>query len=220
MAIRGLSPGDVSGAEDAYEDQLQFFNKCERSRRPVFLVAGNHEQREGWHVDGSTQAILANSLPVIGTNAQKKYFPMPVPNTFYSGNSSTYSYLSGDQLREDYYACTWGDALFVVIDPYWYTTSRPYVSDPGGGETDATGTGDAWDWTLGQTQFNWLKTTLTNSTAKYKFVFTHNMTTDGSEQSGGLRPGRRKSRALGRVGRDERRRHDVGLGYEASRMGE
>ena len=110
----------------------------------------------------------------MGTNAQKKYFPNPVPDAFYTGNTDTYSYLDGDHLREDYYAWTWGDALFVVIDPYWYTMTKPFAGNTGGGEPEA-GDGDRWHWTLGLQQFNWLKTTLENSTAKYKFIFAHHM---------------------------------------------
>jgi len=181
VAIRGLNPGDVAGAEAAYEDQLQFFNIFSGSR-PVFLVPGNHEQREGWHVDGTPNDAgdPQNSLPVIGVNAQKKYFPMPVPDGYYTGDNSTLPYIAGDGKRENYYAWTWGDALFVVIDPYWYTKTKPYVTDQGGGETNGTGSGDSWDWTLGQDQFNWLKATLQNSTAKYKFIFTHQLLTDAS----------------------------------------
>ncbi len=67
----------------------------------------------------------------------------PVPDgSFYTGDTSTNAYSAGDQLKEDYYAWTWGDALFVVINPYWYTVTKPYVSDPGGGESDTTGSGD------------------------------------------------------------------------------
>lgn len=181
VAIRGLDPGDVAGAEEAYEDQLQFFNIFSGSR-PVFLVPGNHEQREGWHVDGTPNddGPPEDSLPVIGVNAQKKYFPMPVPDGFYTGDNSTLTYIDGDGRRENYYAWTWGDALFVVIDPYWYTTTKPYVTDLGGGETSGTGSGDSWDWTLGLAQFNWLKTTLTNSTARYKFIFAHQLLCDAS----------------------------------------
>ena len=175
VAMRSVSAGDVSGAETAYKYQLPFFNIVSASS-PIYLAPGNHEQQEAWHL----LSPLATSLPVIGTNAQKKYFLNPVPDAFYSGDTNTYSYLSGDQLREDYYAWTWGDALFVVINPYWYSTTKPYVSDPGGGESDTTGSGDSWDWTLGQQQFNWLKTTLQNSTARYKFIFSHQLTGDGS----------------------------------------
>jgi hypothetical protein len=175
-----VSVGDTAGAEDVYEYVLPFFNIVSASS-PIFLLPGNHEQKEGWHLTASnTGGNPANSLPVIGTNAQKKYFPNPVPDGFYSGDSSTYSYLTGDQLRQDYYAWTWGDALFVIIEPFWYTTTKPYTSDPGGGESDTTGSGDSWDWTLGLDQFNWLKTTLENSTAEYKFVFAHQMVGGGN----------------------------------------
>jgi len=176
VAMRSVSAGDVAGAEAAYEYQRTTFFDIISSSVPVFLVAGNHEQTEAWHL----LSPLAGSLPVIGTNAMKKYFANPVPDDFYSGDENTYSYLDGDHLREDYYAWTWGDVLFVTLDPYWFTTIKPYVSDPGGGETDATGSGDTWDWTLGQEQYNWLKQTLENSNAKYKFVFAHQMTADAS----------------------------------------
>ena len=173
--MRSRSVGDITGAENAYKYQLPFFNIVSHSA-PIFLVSGNHEQQEAWHLIAG-----ANSLNIIGTNAQKKFFLNPVPDgSFYTGDTSTNALLTGDQLKEDYYAWAWGDALFVVINPYWYTTTKPYVSDQGGGETDTTGSGDAWDWTLGQDQFNWLKATLEGSTAKYKFVFSHQMVSDAS----------------------------------------
>jgi hypothetical protein len=176
----------VAGAEAAYLYQRPFFGTISHSA-PIFVVPGNHEQEEGWHLHGA----LENSLPVIGTNARKKFFPNPVPDSFYSGNTDTYSYLTGDQRHEDYYAWTWGDALFVVIDPFWYTTTKPFIGGGGGGESDTTGSGDRWDWTLGLEQFNWLKQTLENSNAKYKFVFAHHMV-GGSDDyvRGGANPAR------------------------------
>ena len=153
-------------------------------RLPIYLVPGNHEQQEAWHLTASNvSGNPAISLPVMGKNAEKKYFLNPVNDAFYSGDTGTYSYLSGDQLKQDYYAWTWGDALFVVISPFWTTTTKPYTTSTGGGETDTTGSGDRWDWTLGLTQFNWLKTTLQNSTAKYKFVFAHQIV-GGNSASG------------------------------------
>jgi hypothetical protein len=175
VAMDGVSVGGVSAAETAYKNELPYFNRVS-ANSPVFLVAGNHEQQEGWHL----LSPLANSLPVIGTNAQNKYFLDPAPNSFYTGDTGTLSYLDGDHLRRDYYSWTWGDALYVVIDPYWFSTTKPYVTDPGGGETDTTGSGDSWDWTLGLDQFNWLKSTLQNSNAKYKFVFAHQMVGGGN----------------------------------------
>ena len=159
---------------------------------PIFIVDGNHENQEGWHLNDNSNPFLTE--PVWGTNSQKRYFPNPVPNDFYTGNSDTYSGLNGDQLHEDYYAWTWGNALFVVIDPFWYTTTKPFVGNIGGGEPGppTTGTGDRWDWTLGQTQYNWLKQTLENSHASYKFLFMHHMTggvTVGSNDGNYIRGG-------------------------------
>ncbi len=171
----------ASGADQAYLYQRQFFDTV-GSSAPVFLVVGNHEQQEAWHLDDTGNP--ATSQPVLGVNAEKKYYLNPVPDSFYSGNTDPYSYISGDHLREDYYAWTWGDALFVVIDPYWYTTIKPYIGNIGGGESSDPGSGNRWDWTLGLQQFNWLRTTLQDSTAKYKFVFAHHMV-GGADDYGG-----------------------------------
>ena len=175
--------GDTAAAEQKYKDGLQYFNLVS-ANSPTFFTPGNHEQQEAWHLQGT----LANSLPVMGKNAEKKFYLNPVPGGFYSGDTTTQAELSGDHLKQDYYAWTWGDALFVVISPYWNTTTKPYTTSTGGGETDATGSDDRWDWTLGQAQFNWLKTTLQNSNAKYKFVFSHQITGSNS-QSGQLNYG-------------------------------
>ena len=141
---------------------------------PVFIATGNHEQQEGWHLDDKPDDPTL-APPILSTNAQKRYYPNPVPDGFYTGNTDTNPLIDGDHLHEDYYAWTWGDALFVVIDPFYYTTVKPFVGNTGGGEPE-TGTGDRWEWTLGQTQYNWLKQTLENSSAKYKFIFAHHMT--------------------------------------------
>jgi hypothetical protein len=140
---------------------------------PIFIVVGNHENQEGWHLKDNSDS--ANTEPVWGTNAQKKYFPNPVPNDFYTGNTDAYPAINGDHLHEDYYAWTWGDALFVTIDPFWYTTAKPFAGNLGGGEPGPR-TGNRWSWTLGQQQYNWLIQTLENSNAKYKFLFMHHPT--------------------------------------------
>jgi hypothetical protein len=166
---------NVSGAEQAYlfQRSTTYLGQVGHSA-PIFLAPGNHEQQELWHLDDTGNP--ATSPPVLGTNAEKKYFLNPVPDTFYTGNSdASTTQLDGDHLREDYYAWEWGDALFVVIDPYWYTATKPFTGNTGGGESSDTGSGDRWDWTLGQQQFNWLKQTLQGSDATFKFVFAHHM---------------------------------------------
>ncbi len=140
---------------------------------PIFLSSGNHENEEGWNLDDTPFSIALGSI-----QARKWYFPTPISDGFYSGNTDILAAINaatyGDQYREDYYAWTWGDALFVVIDPFQYTMNLPYSPTAGEGSDDSV-TGDQWSWTLGAQQFNWFKQTIQNSHAKYKFVFSHQM---------------------------------------------
>jgi hypothetical protein len=142
---------------------------------PVFLALGNHENEEGWNLNDK-DPNRQDSLPVLGANARKRYFLNPAPDTFYTGNTDvSVPEIDGDHLKEDYYAFAWGDALFVVIDPFWYTMKKPYGGATGGEKEDET-VGNRWDWTLGTQQYQWLKQTLESSDAKFKFVFAHQAT--------------------------------------------
>ena len=141
---------------------------------PVFLSTGNHEEEEGWNLDDSYSRGVAN------IQARKAFFPTPVEDgVFYTGNTDPLAAIDeatyGDELREDYYAWEWGDALFVVIDPFQYTMNLPYAPGTAGEENDDSQDGNQWSWTLVAEQFQWLKQTLENSDAKYKFMFSHNM---------------------------------------------
>lgn len=136
----------------------------------IFLASGNHENEEGWNFDD------AFSIAIASVKARKIFYPTPISDGFYSGNDDLLEAVEvdGDRHREDYYAWEWGDALFVVIDPFQYTMSNPYGAHAREGADDPA-TGDRWDWSLGLQQFNWLKKTLENSNAKYKFIFAHHM---------------------------------------------
>jgi len=143
---------------------------------PIFLSSGNHENEEGWNLDDTF------SLGVASIQARKAFYPTPIdegPGGFYSGNTDPLPAIDGttygDQYRENYYAWTWGDALFVVIDPFQYTMNLPYAPNTAGEGSDDPFDGDQWSWTLGAEQFNWLKQTIENSDALYKFVFSHQM---------------------------------------------
>ena len=161
-------------ANSSYLNMRSYFGLISPSV-PIFLALGNHEQEEGWHLGDAGFAV---EPPVMSANARNEYFlnPDPLLSSFYTGNTdTTYSAITGssDHTIQDYYAWTWGDALFVVIDPYWYSTTKPYVGNEGGGESSTPGSGNRWDWTLGLMQYLWLQQTLQNSTAKYKFIFAH-----------------------------------------------
>ena len=125
---------------------------------PLFLVNGNHEGEDGWALDGT-----ASNLSVWAAKARKLYYPEPSSGAFYSASSVREPYVGE---RDSYYAWEWGDALFVVLDPYSYTTTDPRKS------------GDLWDWTLGEAQYRWLSKVLSTSDSTYKFVFSHHIIGD------------------------------------------
>jgi hypothetical protein len=120
---------------------------------PVFLVLGNH--------DGDDSKLLrggADSLAVWSNTMRKRYFPNPLPDGFYGGNA-TKDPLAG--MLQDYYSWEWGDALFIVLDPYWHAPGKR-------GD-------DCWGLSLGKEQYDWLAKTLGTSKAKLKFVFIHQL---------------------------------------------
>jgi hypothetical protein len=133
---------------------------------PLFLTLGVHDGEASRYDDGS-----ADSLAVWSNTVRKRYFPNPFPDNFYTGDSTRHSQ-SG--LLENYYAWTWGDALFVVLDPYRYSVRS-------GGRNS-----DGWNWSLGREQFDWLAQTLAASKAKYKFVFIHNLLAGDQSSRGGV----------------------------------
>jgi hypothetical protein len=45
---------------------------------------------------------------------------------------------------------------------------------------------DGWQWTLGKTQYDWLKTTLENSQAKHKFIYVHHLLYGNAQSRGGV----------------------------------
>jgi hypothetical protein len=120
---------------------------------PLFLVNGNHDSEVGWLNDGTAQNIA-----IWATNARQQYFANPVPGTFFGGDSFEEPYVGH---RASWYAWQWGDALFVVLDPYW--------------NSKKLSGGDAWSYTLGERQYRWLAETLAAGTARFKFVFIHNL---------------------------------------------
>lgn len=129
---------------------------------PVFLVNGNHEQAARYLLDGTP-----NNPAVWAQNARNSLYAQPAPDAFYSGNAEQVSHIG---LLRNFYAFTWGDALFVMIDPYW--GSPVCVDNPFFGGDKRS---DLWTVTHGDAQYQWLKRTLEQSSAKYKFVFAHHV---------------------------------------------
>ena len=166
-----LSLGDIFGDDHnpytitsaqmdlLHKDYRQYLGQICHSV-PFYVCLGNHE--------GEFDYYLAHTPPeniaVYATLWRKFYYPNPFPNGFYSGNPDVEPYGMGNP--ENYYSWTWGDALFVILDVYR-------------DQCDTSAKPTNWDWTLGLPQYNWLKNTLENSDAKYKFVFAHHIRGQG-----------------------------------------
>lgn len=116
---------------------------------PLYLVTGNHDGENGWDTRNGQNSMLTWTR-----DERLKYFqPYKISKSSYSGNT----------LTANYYSFVEGDAQFIVLDPFNYSTEK------------AKGSDDGWKYTLGKTQYGWFKNTLENSKAKYKFVFIHNL---------------------------------------------
>lgn len=170
-------PYTAAAVTGRYALQLPYFDAL--SSAALFLGTGNHEQTSLWNYNLPSDANSSNQVPIWAQNARNLYYPVPAPNdsitgNFYSGNSTSLPGINGT-LR-DYYAWTWGDALFVVIDPYWSSTAQ--VDNTLGADVSGAGNGktpNLWLVSHGDQQYAWLKQTLEQSTAKWKFVFAHHV---------------------------------------------
>ena len=132
---------------------------------PVFLALGTHDGESGRYDDGSE-----NCLATWSNLTRKRYFPNPVPDDFYAGNRTPTPQCG---LLQDYYAWEWGDALFVVLDPFRFSIPQ-------------RGDRDGWGWSLGLEQYRWLEQTLEHSQARFKFVFIHNLLAGDQAARGGV----------------------------------
>jgi hypothetical protein len=163
FSVDTLDPATITSAQvtGRYTLQRPYLGLIGHSA-PVFLVNGNHEQAARYLLDGTP-----NNIAVWAQTARNAYYSEPGPDGFYTGNAEVVPFIG---LLRNYYAWTWGDALFVVIDPYW---SSPVAVDNvfGGSSKRLT----MWDVTHGDSQYQWLKTTLEQSKARYKFVFAHHV---------------------------------------------
>jgi hypothetical protein len=110
-----------------------------------FPVIGNWDGENGCNTPEEIQR---------SGSQRRLYVPGPRPGTYREGGSPD----------EDYYAFTWGDALFVVLNVMTYTPTCHLLGA-------APGFPD--DWTLGPAQLAWLEATLAGATSRWRFLFIH-----------------------------------------------
>lgn len=142
-----------------YEAQRYWFSRI-GSKMSVFLCLGNHDGEVGWPSrDGGDMATWARTQ-------REANFPVIRRNDFYSGAPK----------KGLWYAYDWGDATFIVLDPFIATTRKTRNDE------------DGWNWSLGKEQFDWFERTLKGSKSKFKFIFIHHLVGGfgGSEARGGV----------------------------------
>ena len=158
--------------DDVYLNQRRFLSTMAHSTA-LFMVNGNHEEARR-HFLGTP----LHDVSIFAGTARTRFFPLPAPDGFHSGNPEPVPDIG---LLRDYFAFEWGDALFAMIDPYWH--SPVPVGNSGGMGVSLDGEWERltrraenrWESTMGDAQYQWLRTTLAESDAKYKFVFAHHV---------------------------------------------
>lgn len=173
MVMEGV---DAPKGYAAYRELRERYLGIPGNASSLFLVNGNHEQAHVANLGG-----IFNNAAIWAAEARLKYYPLPAPNEFYGGDTRKLTSINGyptlrtpDGLLRDYYAFTWGDALFVTIDPYWHSEKVSPDSSLYNGDSP-----NKWDATMGDEQYNWLKQTLEGSKARWKFVFAHHINGTG-----------------------------------------
>jgi hypothetical protein len=79
------------------------------------------------------------------------------------------TYPQGGSEREDYYAFSWGDVLYIILNIQTY--SKP--SNPAGFPTLMADVNKITDGPLGEKQMAWFESKLQKATERFRFVCIH-----------------------------------------------
>ena len=112
---------------------------------PIYWVKGNHERDAGVRNETWDNMCGEGSDQNCSFVAVKKYQMWPT---------------NGEEGR--YGSISYGDALFVFLDPYPYSPEVPLNPSA-----------STIRWSLGSSQVQWLRNVLENATEKYVFIFSH-----------------------------------------------
>jgi hypothetical protein len=117
---------------------------------PYFAVIGNWSGESGKFPQQNIERAAA---------VRRDLLPGPNHQTYPEGGSE----------GEDYYAFTWGDALYVILNIQTY--SKP--ADPDRLPSLLLDVNETEEWTLGEKQMSWFETTLQKAGERFRFVCMH-----------------------------------------------
>ncbi len=129
---------------------------------PHFNVIGNWEGENGNYPAETIQW---------SRDARMLYMPGPTPTTYPLGGGQW----------QDYYAFTWGDVTFFVLNVMTYTPTEHLLSTSGG---------DVDDWTLGTEQLAWFDGAVKAADTRWKFVLIHHAVGGSAGDEANARYGR------------------------------
>lgn len=162
VVVRALRVAfDAEEVEQRYRDAREDIDRVAHSI-PFIFVRGNHEEVNGWDADGTP-----NNTTIWSGTMLLKYFPPPLPDAFYSGNTTPFPHLG---LPGNYFAFNAGPLRVRCLDPYLFSTTRPH-----NGHGEIGGSLNGWDWRLGNAQYDWLVDDLMSHHAPYSLTALHHL---------------------------------------------
>ena len=146
---REYAQEDSSGASAAYTQYRRQIGPLSL-HAPHFAVIGN------W--SGESGKFPKKSIQLVG-DVRRALLPGPTSLTYPQGGSE----------GEDYYAFSWGGALYILLNIQTY--SKP--SNPRQLSSLMLDVNRIQEWTLGEKQMAWFETTLGKATEQFRFVCMH-----------------------------------------------
>lgn len=140
---------DAAGASNAYARYRRQIGPLSMNS-PFYTIIGNWGGESGKFPQESIDTVAA---------VRRALLPNPNHLTYPQGGSD----------REDYYAFSWGDVLYVMLNIQTY--SKP--SRPDQFPTLMADVNRIEEWTLGEKQMAWFEATLKKATERFRFVCMH-----------------------------------------------
>ncbi len=161
-----ITMGDFFGWDNARATEqymydfptLDFFEKVNTSKVPVIRVMGNHEQVNFFTAPDNKNQKYAP----LGYDGNISFVGQAFEDLFPINDHGIADVLAAANQPDHkvFFSFEWGDATFVVLDPYFYTEYQPSHCDEG-------------SYTLGPEQTAWFKNILAESNSTWVLVFMH-----------------------------------------------
>jgi len=149
-------PGSREDAQESPDGAVAAYALYRRQLGPLSLNASHFAVIGNW--SGESGKFPQKSIELMAS-VRRAFLPGPNHLTYPQGGSE----------REDYYAFSWGDALYIILNVQTY--SKP--AQPGGLLSLTMDVNRITEWTLGEKQMAWFEKTLSQANERFRFVCIH-----------------------------------------------